>query len=324
MKLAMKIAGALAILLVLAGGGFAGLALTRWDRTFEVPYPDIQASRDEAVIDHGRYLVYGPAHCAYCHTPREDWPALDAGGTPPLRGGHALTIPPGTFHVPNITPDAETGIGRRTDPELARLIRHQVRADGRVAVPFMEFQNLSDADLRAVISFLRSQEPVRNPVPEHQLNFLGKAVLATVIRPQGPSGTPPAEGPPIAPTVERGRYVAETAAQCAACHTKRSMVDGSYQGPLFAGGSEMSAEDGSPRVFVTPNLTPDAATGIIAGWTEDQFIARFRAGTRYIGTPMPWGAFARMHDDDLRAVYRYLTSLDPVVNDVRPIIREVR
>lgn len=65
----------------------------------------------------------------------------------PLRGGMVFAIPPGDFHTPNLTPDDETGIGKRTDAELARMIRHSVRADGRSAIPFMEFQHLSDDEL---------------------------------------------------------------------------------------------------------------------------------------------------------------------------------
>ena len=39
------------------------------------------------------------------------------------------------------------------------------------------------------------------------------------------------------------------------------------------------------------------------------------------GTPMPWGAFARFTDDDLRAIYRYLRSLPPARNDVGPPVQ---
>jgi len=62
---------------------------------------------------------------------------------------------------------------------------------------------------------------------------------------------------------------------------------------------------------VTPNLTPDPTTSPVGGWPEDTFVARFRAGEVVPGTPMPWGAFARFTDDDVRAIYRYLRSLPP-------------
>jgi len=55
--------------------------------------------------------------------------------------------------IPRYGEDAVTGIGRRTDSELARVLRYGVRADGRAAFPLMEFE-LSDED-RASISARR-------------------------------------------------------------------------------------------------------------------------------------------------------------------------
>ena len=75
------------------------------------------------------------------------------------------------------------------------------------------------------------------------------------------------------------------------------------------------------RVYVTPNLTPDPETSPIGQWSEDAFVTRFRAGPALEGTPMPWGAFARMSDEDLRAIYRYLRTLPPSRHQVGPAIQ---
>ena len=127
----------------------------RWDRKFEAPYPELKASSDPQVIARGRYLAFGPAHCSDCHTADVDRDLLRAGGTPPLSGGMTFVIPPGTIRVPNITPDSATGIGRRSDGEIARMLRYGVRHDGRAAFPFMEFHDMSDSDIVAVLSFVR-------------------------------------------------------------------------------------------------------------------------------------------------------------------------
>jgi mono/diheme cytochrome c family protein len=291
-----------AVVLVLLIGSALLVVSLRWDRTFEAPYPAVAASTDPAVIARGRYLAYGPAHCVVCH----------AGPDAQLSGGREFPAPPGIFRVPNITPDSATGIGRRSDAELARMLRHGVRADGRSAVPFMAYQGVSDDDLVAVISFLRSQPAVSHAVPDHELNLLGKAVLAFLIRPVGPVAVPPRHSPPEAATVERGAYVAGSLADCAGCHTQRDMMDGSFTAPRFAGGNPMEVE-GKPGVVVAPpNLTPDPNTGRIASWTEEQFVARFRAGPTIPGSPMPWSAFGRISDEDLRAIFRYLRSLPAV------------
>jgi mono/diheme cytochrome c family protein len=293
-----------------------------WDRTFEAPLPEIEASTDPAVVEHGGYLVYHAANCSSCHTSPAQQAALRAGGRPPLSGGTALEIPFGTIRFPNLTPDVETGIGRLSDAELARALRHGVRRDGRPALA-MEFQNLADDDLAAILSFLRAQAPVRNPVPDHELNFIGRAVSAFVIRPKGPAAPPPAAAPRGA-TVERGRYLAWHVAECYACHTNRDMVSGKALGAPFAGGRQLPDDDDPSRVFVTPNLTPDPATGRMASWSEEQFVARFRGGRVYPGSHMPWEAFAGMTDDDLRAIYRYLRTLTPVVSPTGPALQAMK
>lgn len=280
----------------------------RWDRHFAAPYPKLAASTDPAVIARGKYLAYGPAHCADCHTAPADFARLRAGDSPGLSGGGTFAIPVGKIRVPNVTPDQATGIGGISDSALARMLRYGVRPDGRSAIPFMEFHEMSDADIVAVLSFLRAQPAVRNVVPDHDLNLVGKAVMAFVIKPIGPSATPPAESPRAGPTLERGAYLVDALANCAGCHTQRNMVTGAFTGPRLAGGVPMETS-ATPSIAVTPpNITADS-TGRAALWTEDEFLARFRAGERIPGSPMPWVAFRRMSDDDVRAIYRYLKSV---------------
>ena len=281
----------------------------RWDRRFQAPYPNLTASRDPAVLARGRYLAYGPAHCSDCHTAPADYASLQTGSSPSLSGGVEFPIPLGTIRVPNLTSDSATGIGRRSDGEIARMLRYGVRADGRAAIPFMEYHELSDADIMALVSFLRSQPAVRHPVPDHALNLLGKAVMAFAIKPVGPNGKPPAESPAPGPTLERGEYLVSAVANCAGCHTQRSMVTGAYTGPRLAGGSPMEAGDKAHTKLVPPDITANPGTGRAATWSEDEFVARFRAGERIPGSPMPWQAFRRITDDDMRAIYRYLRSI---------------
>lgn len=91
------------------------------------------------------------------------------------------------------------------------MLRHNIRVNGRVAVPFMEFQDLSDEDVVAVLSFMRAQEPVRNEVPEVELSMLGKLLMTFMIKPV--DGDPPARAPAEGLTVERGRYLATNVAK---------------------------------------------------------------------------------------------------------------
>lgn len=300
-RLLKRIAIAAAVTCVLGTAGLAIAVVIREDRTFDAPYPELHARTDAATIARGRYLAHGPAHCVSCHA--------GPGGTsaaPALSGGGAFHLPVGTIYARNITPDRATGIGRYTDPEIARLLRFGVHPSGRAVLPFMGFANLCDDDVVAVLSYLRSLPPVRHAVPPTELTWLGRFARAFLLEPTGPTGRVPAHVEP-GPTVAYGAYLATTVANCAGCHTKRSLRTGAAIGALFAGGMTVESHDPPGTTFVTPNLTPHAS-GKLAGWTEDMFVARFKAGVR-TASPMPWDAFATMTDDDLRAIYRYLRTV---------------
>ncbi len=289
-------------------GALAAFTQMRATRTVDAPYPDLHASQEPAVIERGRYLVEGPAHCGECHGAM-DPPAVSRAGRP-LSGGMEFKLPVGTFRVPNITPDAETGIGRVKDEALARMIRHGVKPDGHITLPFMPYADLSDDDLVAIISYLRAQKPVAHAVAEHDVNWLGRIVQAYVLKPKGPRGTPPKSLPPE-PTAAYGDYITHNIGNCVMCHTKVDVRTGDFAGPMFGGGAEHEAFGNPNKKFVSPNLTPDPRWGWLQGWTEDAFVARFHAGRVHADSPMPWEAFQKMTDDDLRAVYRYFQTLPP-------------
>jgi mono/diheme cytochrome c family protein len=298
------------------------LVFVRYGRTFDAPYPNITASQDPVVIERGRYLAYGLAHCVDCHSDPKQKAASAAGDELPLVGGHVWKLPIATVYSRNITPDEETGIGRYSDKELARILRYGVHADGRQVLPFMPFANLADDDLTAIISFLRAQKPVRNEVPPQEVNFIGKAVLAFVIGPQGPTGTPPTSVKREA-SAQYGKYLAESVGNCIKCHTKIDMSTGQLAGVPFSGGAEFPSEHDPSRVFVSPNLTPDPRWGWLDGWSEDAFVARFHAGPVHEDSPMPWRSFRSVKDDDARAVYRYLKSLPPAPGGPDPKTRDM-
>lgn len=312
MKIILRILAGIAILLA---GILIYVQLT-WNKKFEATYPEISASKDSALIARGRYLAFGPAHCGSCHVPMDKMREVENGLEIPLSGGWALTIPPGTFVAPNITPDTETGIGRLTDGEIARTLRYSIGSDGRCVMPFMPFQGMSDEDLTAVISFLRSQQPVKFQQPKSQQpTLLGKVIFSFgLIKPVSPEGQPP-KSVAIDSTAEYGKYLTNYIANCVGCHTNRDMKTGKFTGTPFAGGLQMEPESPGGNGHMSPNLTPDAS-GVLTNWDETTFITRFKKGRVLKDSPMPWGAFSRINDLELKAIYRYLKSLDPVENKV--------
>ena len=239
------------------------LIMIKKDRTFDAPYPKISAVKDSLVIQRGKNLVYGAAHCAYCHAPIEKVDAIERGEIVPLSGGHVFDIPPAKIITPNITADKETGIGNWPDSVLARSLRYMVGHDGRALLEFMPFQNLSDSDLTAIISYLRTTEPVKNKVPKSEWRLLGNILKALVIEPVGPSEEIQMSVKPDS-TIEYGKYLAQSVANCRGCHTDRDMKTGKYVGPFYAGGFKMPSEINPALLVVSPNITTDPTTGRLA------------------------------------------------------------
>jgi hypothetical protein len=87
---------------------------------------------------------------------------------------------------------------------------------------------------------------------------------------------------------------------------------------MYAGADNFADDFNPHRIWAPPNLTPAQNTGRLTHMSEDEFVARFHAGRAIPGSPMPWEQFARMSDDDLRGIYRFLRTLPPVENDVGP------
>jgi hypothetical protein len=134
--------------------------------------------------------------------------------------------------------------------------------------PNASFANLTDEDLTAVISYLRTQRPVAHAVSRPQPSFLGRVVKAFILEPRGPSR--PIEAARRAEaTAEYGGYLANDVANCLTCHTKVDMRSGAFIGPRFAGGNELDSHASPSKKFVTPNLTPDdvGTAPAAAGWT---------------------------------------------------------
>ena len=296
---------------------FVILVFSLQNKKFDAPFPNLHATNDSATIERGKYLAYGPAHCSGCHTPAAEQQKVMNGEELPFKGGLEFVLPIGTLYSKNITPDDETGIGKVADSVLARSLRYGVARDGRALFDFMPFHNLSDEDLIAVLSFLRAQPPVKNDVPDNKLTFMGKAVKAFLIKPVGPDGEV-SKTVKQDTTAEYGKYLATYVTNCRGCHTNRSLMTGEYTGPFFAGGLKFESSTEKGAYCVTPNLTPDKETGKITGWTQQQFIDRFRLKKIIAASDMPWDQFRKMSDNDLKAIYQYLISLEHVKNATGP------
>ena len=264
---------------------------------------DVTYERTPARRERGRYLTEGVLQCFVCHSDR-DWTKP---GGPPTTGrkgaGHVWEDRPWLV-APNLTPDRETGAGTWTDDMFARAIREGIGHDGRVLHPQMwygAFRNLSDEDVASVIVYLRSLEPVRNPLPVTKLPA-GRTLTA-----REPLDAP-VPAPDLSTPIARGAYLARIA-DCAGCHT-------AWEAPMnpgFFGGGNQIEVFGRPAAF-SANLTP-SPSGIGSYYDETLFRDVMRTGHlkgREINPVMPWTVFGNMTDADLDALFAYLRSRHPV------------
>ena len=260
-------------------------------------------------FERGEYLVNSVALCFDCHSQAiKDFNAVKAGEAPIFTkmGSGRVMFEEGKARLvaPNITPDAETGAGNWTDDQFARAIREGIGHDGRTLFPLMPYQDfryMSDEDLASVIVYIRSLEPVRNPLPKTEVPFPLSRLIASAPQPL----TAPVMGEFPDP-IARGRYLTQIG-HCVNCHTPRNKMGQPMPGMQFAGG-----ESFGPSV-VSANITMDPSG--ISYYDEKLFINVLRTGhvgARGLNAPMPWWFFKNMSDNDLKAIFAYLRTVKPV------------
>jgi mono/diheme cytochrome c family protein len=131
------------------------------------PVNDIADPGERAIAARGRYIVMTTG-CIGCHaTNGSKGPDL----TKYLAGGSLKVMNArGTYVSRNLTPDRETGLARRTDEEVLRVLRSGTFPDGHVvptsAMPWAPFSNWTDEDRHAVLAYLRHLKPVKHQTPD--------------------------------------------------------------------------------------------------------------------------------------------------------------
>ena len=141
------------------------LFLHPWRWLFFDREPEAAIPIEDERLERGHYLVESLGHCAECHTPRSMLGALKRG--PHLAGSR---YGPGGISVPNITPDAETGIGSWSEIDLAFFLRtgftpygDDVQGEMREAIDD-GLRHLTQEDLEAMAAYLKALPAIRNPV----------------------------------------------------------------------------------------------------------------------------------------------------------------
>ena len=248
-------------IIVVAALAITGLSEYRLRQKFDIPATPVAVLADSAALVRGRHL-YETRGCEGCHGPGA--------------AGQVFFDEPMLARL--VAPNVPERIRSYSDPELARLLRHGVRPNGRgVAVmPSSMFYNLDDGDLGALIGYLRTL-PVKEtaPLPSTSMRPLARLGLAigqynlepaTIVH----DAPRPANGPDAA---ARGQYTAMSS--CVECHGQRLegamgapalMVVQAYTAPEFT----RLMREGVPRDGRKLDLMARAATGRFAKFTDDE------------------------------------------------------
>jgi mono/diheme cytochrome c family protein len=203
---------AVPILLALIAAFLVLLAQQGGLEPFRVPSHGSTPRASAEAIERGRYLAT-LGNCAGCHTA----PGADA-----LAGGRAFRTDYGTVYSTNLTPHPEHGIGAWSTEEFRHAMRHGVSRNGVLApvFPYASFRRLDDADLDALLVYLRSMPASATPRQRNAFQFpanLPGAMAAWRLLYFRPSkAVALAEA-----TLARGAYLVEGIGHCATCHGAR-------------------------------------------------------------------------------------------------------
>ena len=208
----------------------------------------------------------------------------------------------------NITPGGV--VKGYTLEDWARVIRHGVKPDKRSVrfMPSFEYTELSHEDLAAIIAYAQSVPAIEAEAAPFVLGPLGRVLYLAGELPLLPAEMVDHDATPAkpvrGPTREYGRYLASS---CIGCH-----------GPNLSGG---------PIPGVPPDWPPASNLTLhesgLAAWSFDGFKQLFRTGKRPDGTEIQQAYMPVKHvsesstDDDLKALWEYIASLEPVAVGVR-------
>ncbi len=295
-----KIFTGLLLLLALLIAAALAAYLYYWRPALAPIDPPAATAFSPQVVDKGRILA-GMGNCAACHT---------ATGGAAFAGGHGLATPFGTIYATNITPDPQTGIGRWSLAAFQRAMREGVGRDGThlyPVFPYTHFNGVSEADLTALYAYFMTRQPVYAVAPANTVPFplnlrpLQAGWKLLYFKPAS-YRLDPGQGLDW----NRGRYLAEGLAHCAACHTPRNAL-----GAEIAGASYLGA---SIDHWYAPALT--SANTAPLPWTQDELYAFLRTGATALHGVAAGPMSAVVHegmdaapDSDIRALSVYFAGV---------------
>lgn len=196
------------------------VSMTGWNLMFLDTTPFKPDPRQSQLWNRGRYLVKGAAHCSACHTQRGF--LMQEKANEAFSGGQV-----GPWYAPNITSDVNSGIGSWNQDELVQYLRtgdahHKAQAAGSMGEAVEHsFQYLTDADLEAVATYIRTVPAIHDSADARSRFSFGTA-SSELGRLRGKYGVGTQKGDPTGAELFQGN--------CASCHAPlgQGSKDGYY------------------------------------------------------------------------------------------------
>ncbi len=240
-----------------------------WGRQASIPAnteTPFSADARQQQIEHGQYLARA-GNCIACHSVR---------GQPLMSGSRAIDTPFGTVYSSNLTPDADTGLGRWTAQDFWVALQLGRTPSGRLLVPVFPYNHtrlISRSDSDALWHWLQSLPPTQQAQPAHTLRWpLGTQAALAVWRSLYFDASAQAKSQPGATaSIQRGTYLVEALGHCAACHGQRDLLGG------FPEVQDLSGAVMAAQGWYAPDLLNDAQTGILSMDTT-QWLRRLQTG----------------------------------------------
>ena len=224
-----------------------------------------------------------------------------------LSGGVTLATPFGNLVTPNITPDKNTGIGNYTAEDFRAAMKTGVAPGGKrlyPAMPFPYYARMSDSDIDALWSYLRTVKPVSKSVDVNQLHFPFNLRMTMIGWSWLAPSRPVSDAAGKSAAWQRGEYLVNGPAHCGACHSPKTMF-GADKGPLT--GALLAG-------WYAPDLTSDRNAGLGRWSTADivEYLQTGRNGHSIASGPMAEAvenSTSQMSNADLNAIAVYLKDL---------------
>jgi mono/diheme cytochrome c family protein len=301
---ASRVRWAAAVALVGAALAAAFLVLTRPVR---LPAAALPAGYRPDVANGER--LYHAGSCLYCHKAR---PGIPAPATDLPSGGAPFKTPVGTFYPGNLTPDADTGIGRWSEADFVNAMTRGLAPDGRhyfPAFPYPSFARMRVPDLLDLRAYLMSLPAARSPGREPDVPLLALARRGVGLWNRlGLREVPVAPDPARGASWNRGAYLVQAPGHCGECHTPRSWLMVPDPARFLVGGPHPAGEGRVPslRGLVRRGRYKDAADLALALQYGEAFgYDKLSSG----GMGQIQSNLALLPESDLRAIAEYLVSL---------------